>query len=241
MAMQYETWVNGAQLISFPGGLSAPDRDDVLNSHLLAQVSANQDGLVTANPRAWFKRNVDGLGQLMWSTQTVQSDVSRFAGLDDLSIVALVTRHLKKKLPAAIVRQMTGMLEQICELAYEHPARQLFRAQVLAHSQASQRTAINFQLSACTAPDQVFSLFVSMALVVPLQQDFLHQTFCGVDSPGDALFFYSHKQLSVARYARLREMTVAALEDDAVVLRRVVPQAKAKADGSLQGGTHDLH
>lgn len=157
MAMQYETWVNGAQLISFPGGLSAPDRDDVLNSHLLAQVSANQDGLVTANPRAWFKRNVDGLGQLMWSTQTVQSDVSRFAGLDDLSIVALVTRHLKKKLPAAIVRQMTGMLEQICELAYEHPARQLFRAQVLAHTQASQRTAINFQLSACTAPDQVFT------------------------------------------------------------------------------------
>ena len=43
MAMQYETWVNGAQLISFPGGLSAPDRDDVLNSHLLAQVSANQE------------------------------------------------------------------------------------------------------------------------------------------------------------------------------------------------------
>ena len=152
-----------------------------------------------------------------------------------------MTRHLKKKLPAAIVRQMTDMLEQICELAYEHPARQLFRAQVLAHSQASQRTAINFQLSACTAPDQLFSLFVSLALVVPLQQDFLHQTFCGVDSPGDALFFYSHKQLSVARYARLRDMTVAALEDDAVVLRRVVPQAKAKADCSLQGGTHDLH
>ncbi|MBV6286536.1 hypothetical protein [Pseudomonas aegrilactucae] len=240
METQYQTWVNGAQLISFPAGVSASAANDVLNSHLLAQVCANQDGVVTANPRAWFQRSVDGLAQLMWSTQSTQSDVSRFGNLDDLSIVALVAKHLRKKLPTVIFKQMTGMLEQICELDYEHPARQLFRTQVLDRNvgaHGTKRTAINFQLSACTAPDQVFSLFVSLTLAVPLQQDFLHQAFYGVDSPGDGLFFYSHKELSVARYARLREMTVAALAGDAVSLRQRLPVVTA-TPATLEGGAN---
>ena len=124
---------------------------------------------------------------------------------------------------------MTGALEYLSSLEYQHPARQLFRSQVLSNGvdeQGHEITHINFRVSACTAPNHVFSLFVSMTLGVPLQEDFLHQEFYGADCVGESLFFYSHKTLFSTLYARVREKVALQAQEHAG-LRLQLPLAIA--------------
>jgi len=232
MDTQYETWVNGAQLISFPVGLRDTDKHDVLNSQLLAQVFANKEGVLADSPKQWFQHSKDGLTKLKWNTPETHADVPVFKALDELSIVSLVASHLVKELPAAIFKQLTEALEHLSGLEYKHPARQLFRGQVLSRGvdeQGLEVTRINFQASACNAPNHVFSLFVSLTLGVPLQEDFLHQEFYGADCVGEALFFYSHRSLSPALYSRVRERVVHDACDYAGRLRLALPKHQGRA------------
>lgn len=232
MDTPYEIWINGAQLISLPVGLSGAQKSDVLDSQLLAQVFANKDGLVADAPRAWFQHNKDGLTKLKWNTPETQSDVPVFEALDELSIVELVAAHLIKELPAAIFKQLTEALEHLSGLEYKHPARQLFRGQALSRGvdeQGLEVTRINFQVSACNAPNDVFSLFVSLTLGVPLQEDFLHQEFYGADCVGEALFFYSHRTLSPTLYSRVRERVVQDARGYTERLRLALPKQQGRA------------
>lgn len=232
MDTPYEVWVNGAQLISLPVCLSDAQKSDVLDSQLLAQVFANKDTLVADAPRAWFQHNKDGLTKLKWNTPETQSDVPVFQALDELSIVELVASHLVKELPASVFKQLTAGLEHLSGLEYKHPTRQLFRGQVLSRGvdeQGHEVTHVNFQASACNAPNHVFSLFVSLTLGVPLQENFLHQEFYGADCVGEALFFYSHRSLSPALYSRVRERVVHDARDYAGRLRLALPKQQGRA------------
>lgn len=231
MDTQYETWVNGAQLISFPVGLRDTDKHDVLNSQLLAQVFANKEGVLADSPKQWFQHSKDGLTKLKWNTPETHADVPVFKALDELSIVSLVASHLVKELPATTFKQLTETLEHLSELEFKHPARQLFRSQVLSRgvdAQGLEVTHINFQVSACSSPNHVFSLFVSLSLGVPLQEDFLHQEFYGADCVGEALFYYSHRALSPTMYARVRDRVEQDAREYAGKLRSVLPPSGSK-------------
>ena len=198
-------------------------------SHLLAQVFANHDSLVAQAPKAWYQHNKEGLSKLKWNTPLTHSDVPLFNPLDELSLVELVASHLTKELPAAVFKQLTGAMEHLSSLEYKHPARQLFRQQVVSKGvdeQGHEITHINFRVSACTASSHVFSLFVSMTLGVPLQEDFLHQEFYGADCVGESLFFYSHKTLVSSLYARVREKVAQQAQEHAG-LRLKLPLAIA--------------
>lgn len=229
MDTPYETWVNGAQLISFPVDLLASHKQDVLNSQLLAQVFANTDGAAADDPHTWFMHNREGLTKLKWNTPQSHSDVPLFNALDELSIVDLVASHLVKELSTPVLKQLTGGLEHLSALEYKHPVRQLFRSQVLtrrADHNGHDFTHINFQVSACSAPNHVFSLFVSLALSVPLLEDFLHQAFYGADCVGESLFFYSHRTLSPTMYARLRDKVARETQEHAGQFRLVLPTVR---------------
>lgn len=237
MDAQYQTWVNGAQLISFPASLCEADRNDVLNSQLLAQVFANKDGRVAVAPRAWFQHTKEGLSKLKWSTPETHADVPVFKTLDELSLVELVASHLVKELPGVTFKQLTGALEHLSALEYKHPARQLFRSQVLSRGVAEgglELNHINFQASVCSAPNHVFSLFVSVTLGIPLQEDFLHQEFYGADCVGESLFFYSHRALSPALYARLRDKVAHETQEHAGTLRLVLPPITTLKGGAIE-------
>ncbi|NER60426.1 hypothetical protein G3435_11380 [Pseudomonas sp. MAFF212428] len=111
----------------------------------------------------------------------------------------------------------------------------MFRSQVLSRGvdeQGLDVTHINFQASACNAPNHVFSLFVSVTLGVPLQEDFLHQEFYGADCVGESLFFYSHRTLSPTMYSRVRDRVALEVREHAGTLRLALPTPTVSRPGS---------
>ena len=67
-----QSFLSDKSILSFVADVSAQNRQDILNSTLLAQLAANKRTPIENNMKEWYKAYIDVLGNIGWVTQNVE-------------------------------------------------------------------------------------------------------------------------------------------------------------------------
>ena len=131
--------VAGASILAFTEEMNSQQREDVLNSTLLAQFVSNQDHDRFENPNAWYKRYVNVLQKLGWIISTFSfSEVT--GKTKNLRIDAAILTSIKDKASNSGLNVLKSALDGLSSLKAEDNTVTLF------DSKATFQTQADFQL-----------------------------------------------------------------------------------------------
>ena len=193
-----EAFVNTGSLVSFTDKLSGEDKEDVLNSTMLAQLHANKVANRYTDTDGWYKSYIDVMENIGWIIQDFK--FKQFESSSASFKISEVCLELIKALVGDDAAVLKDVVEMFTALSKNEGGLTLFDTHSFSASKG------NFQILPCTKDESgqvVLSFFGSFFNVKSSEQDFFFFSW----KSEDVKFFYAGENLTLNKeiYSKVRE------------------------------------
>jgi hypothetical protein len=148
-----EAFVDAGSTVSFAANVSGQNRQDVLNSTLLAQLAANKQYNRQKQPERWYEEYATVLGKVGWVIQDFRFVKYKSSG-NSLEIDKAVINILA----AALAGKKTGVIQETLDALKALPEKD--GRLVLFNRMASSRDTGNFQISLATETNGALAMTI---------------------------------------------------------------------------------
>lgn len=205
MNNEIEAVVVAGNVLLGGGRGSVVDNEDIFDSLLFSQLSADDKSSRFDLPGSWFSEYRKALLSSKWTGSADYSGGFEPNQNSSVNLQDLLKQNFLNRLPDARAREVEQMLACITQLPDSDDAVALFRHYTYQTTEAPGNSTIALQVSVLEKEIHLFSFFVAFTTSSVIETDLWHQKIPGQSIVGSVEIRFIQRQWSRSGYRRVRE------------------------------------